>query len=154
MLETFTRQLAAGLPLTLTDPASYRYFMSVDEAVDLLVHAGAVGEPGEVLIMKIEVSTKIEDLAHRLIRASGSDAEIIYTGGRLAERTWERFIGVKETMVDTDHKLIWRVPVPGFPIDSEWQMMYALFDSLAVEGMRNPALVAKQLIHICDWRIA
>ncbi|RWR25669.1 polysaccharide biosynthesis protein [Agrococcus lahaulensis] len=96
MLPTFTALIEAGGPLTVTHPDVTRYFMTIPEACQLVVQAGGIGRPGEVLILDMGEPVKILDVAKRMIRMSGKPIEIIYTGLRPHEKLHEELIGVGE----------------------------------------------------------
>lgn len=152
VLETFIHQLRAGLPLTVTDPLVSRYFMSVDEAIDFLLYTGQVAASGTALVMNMGVPIRIIDLAERLIKASGSSSEIVFTGARRAERFKERLIGKRETGARQETELVWTIPVPGFLLALEGSILQSQLDALATSDLEKPATTAMQLIRICDWR--
>ncbi len=97
MLPTFTRLIQAGGPLTVTHPDVTRYFMTIPEACQLVVQAGGIGEPGEVLILDMGEPVKILDVAERMIAMSGRNIEIVFTGLRDGEKMHEILIGQKES---------------------------------------------------------
>jgi dTDP-glucose 4,6-dehydratase len=97
MLPTFQRLIQAGGPLTITHPDVTRYFMTIPEACQLVVQAGGIGEPGEVLILDMGEPVRILDIAERMIAASGKDIQIVYTGLRKGEKLHEELIGLGET---------------------------------------------------------
>lgn len=97
MLPTFQRLIEAGGPLTITHPDVTRYFMTIPEACQLVVQAGGIGEPGEVLILDMGEPVRILDIAERMIAASGKDISIVYTGLREGEKLHEDLIGLGET---------------------------------------------------------
>jgi FlaA1/EpsC-like NDP-sugar epimerase len=90
VIPTFVSQIQAGGPVTVTDPQMTRYFMTVDEAVQLVLQAGAIAEGSEVFLLDMGEPVRIEALARRLIRLSGltpdKDIEILYTGRRPGEK--------------------------------------------------------------------
>jgi FlaA1/EpsC-like NDP-sugar epimerase len=96
MLPTFTALIEAGGPLTVTHPDITRYFMTIPEACQLVVQAGGIGRPGEVLILDMGQPVKILDVAKRMIRMSGKPIEIVYTGLRPHEKLHEELIGAGE----------------------------------------------------------
>ena len=82
VLTAFASQIAAGRPVTVTHPDVTRYFMTVDEAVQLVIQAAAVGLPGEALVLDMGQPVRIDDVAKHLIRAAGADVDIDYIGLR------------------------------------------------------------------------
>jgi len=89
MLPVFTSMIQNGGPLTLTDPAVTRYFMTIPEACQLVVQAGAIGRAGEVLILDMGEPVRIMDIANRMIEMSGRDVDIVITGLREGEKLHE-----------------------------------------------------------------
>jgi FlaA1/EpsC-like NDP-sugar epimerase len=109
----FRRQLELGLPLTITHPSATRYFMTIPEAVSLILQAGATAAVGEIYILDMGEPVRIVDLANDMIRLSGIDparVEIVYTGLRPGERLEERLFYDHESLAATTHERIWRVP--------------------------------------------
>uniref|UniRef100_UPI000469D480 polysaccharide biosynthesis protein n=1 Tax=Leucobacter sp. PH1c TaxID=1397278 RepID=UPI000469D480 len=96
LLPTFRALIAAGGPLTVTHPEVTRFFMTIPEACQLVVQAGAIGRPGEVLILDMGEPVKIMDVARRMIAQSGKDIEIVYTGLRHGEKLHEELVGAGE----------------------------------------------------------
>ena len=97
MLPTFTALIEAGGPLTVTHPEVTRFFMTISEACQLVVQAGAIGNPGEVLILDMGQPVKILDIARRMIEMSGKQIEIVFTGLRPGEKLHEELIGARES---------------------------------------------------------
>jgi len=97
MLPTFAALIDAGGPLTITHPDVTRYFMTIPEACQLVVQAGGIGRPAEVLILDMGEPVRILDVAERMIEMSGRDIAIVYTGLRHGEKLHEDLIGIKET---------------------------------------------------------
>lgn len=89
VLDTFRSQIARGGPLTVTHQDVTRYFMTIPEAVHLVLQAGAIGDTGETLILDMGSPVKIDEVARTMIRHSGQNLEIVYTGLR-AERSCMR----------------------------------------------------------------
>ncbi len=112
VLEIFARQLASGSPLTVTSPDVDRYFMTAAEAAGLVLAAGAIGQPGEALILDMGDPVRIVDLARRMATLMGVDPLIVYTGLRPGEKLHERLVGVGETPTRRHHRLIDHVTVP------------------------------------------
>ncbi|SLM92035.1 UDP-N-acetylglucosamine 4,6-dehydratase [Brevibacterium yomogidense] len=116
VLGTFVAQAQAGGPVTVTAPGVKRFFMSADEACELVLQAGAIGHPGETLVLDMGEPVRIEDLARRVIALSGrDDVEICYTGLREGEKLEETRLSASETDVRPNHPLISQVSVP--PVD-------------------------------------
>ncbi|MEL4504878.1 nucleoside-diphosphate sugar epimerase/dehydratase [Luteococcus sp. H138] len=115
MLETFTRQIAQGGPLTVTHPDITRYFMTIPEACELVIQAGAIGKPSEVLVLDMGEPVKILDVAKNLIARSGKPIDIVFTGLRPNEKMDEVLFSGDEAATRTAHDLINSVIVP--PLD-------------------------------------
>lgn len=100
MLPLFTSMIEKGGPLTVTHPDVTRYFMTIPEACQLVVQAGAIGKPGEVLILDMGEPVRILDIARRMIEMSGRDIKIVFTGLRDGEKLHEAL----RTEGETDHR--------------------------------------------------
>ncbi|WP_338145407.1 nucleoside-diphosphate sugar epimerase/dehydratase [Cryobacterium sinapicolor] len=97
MLPIFTTLIEAGGPLTITHPEVTRFFMTIPEACQLVIQAGGIGRPAEVLILDMGEPVRILDVAQRMIEMSGKDIDIVYTGLRPGEKLHEELIGDHET---------------------------------------------------------
>lgn len=117
MLHTFSSQIASGGPLTVTHPDVTRYFMTIPEACELTIQAGAMGRPADVLVLDMGEPVKILDVARGLISRSGKDIKIVFTGLRPNEKLHEVLFSGDEDRATTSHELIYRVAVP--PLDPE-----------------------------------
>lgn len=117
MLHTFTSQIESGGPITVTHPDITRYFMTIPEACELVIQAGAIGKPGDVCVLDMGEPVKILDVAKSLIKKSGKDIDIVFTGLRPNEKMHEVLFGEIENSQPTTHPKISQVPVP--PIDPE-----------------------------------
>ena len=93
MLPTFRKLIEAGGPLTVTHPEVTRFFMTIPEACQLVIQAGGIGRPGEVLILDMGEPVPILDVARRMIAQSGKDIEILFTGLRHGEKLHEELVG-------------------------------------------------------------
>ncbi len=111
MLPAFHQQVDAGGPVTVTDPDVTRYFMTVHEAVQLVVQAGAIGNNKEVLILDMGRPVRIADVARRLIASAGGHVEIVYTGLRPGEKLHEVLLASGEPDCRPEHPLISHAPV-------------------------------------------
>jgi FlaA1/EpsC-like NDP-sugar epimerase len=112
VLTTFQEQIRHGGPVTVTHPDVTRYFMTVEEAVRLVIQGGAIGRPGEVLVLDMGRPVRIADLARQLISASPTPVELRFTGLRPGEKLHEVLLGDGEQDVRPIHSLISQVPVP------------------------------------------
>lgn len=112
MVYTFSAQIDAGGPVTITDPDVTRYFMTIPEACELVIQAGAIGSPGEVMVLDMGEPVRILDVAQGLIARSGKSIEIVYTGLRKGEKLHEVLISESEQYESTSHPLIRRLAVP------------------------------------------
>src|SRR5439155_13316364 len=112
VLETFRTQLDAGGPLTVTDPEVTRFFMTVEEAVQLVIQAGAIGRNGEALVLDMGEPVRIADLALRLAGMSKRPIDVVYTGLRPGEKLHETLLGRDEVDVRPVHPKISHVSVP------------------------------------------
>jgi len=111
VLPIFKEQLARGGPLTVTHPEMTRYFMTIPEAVQLVIQAGAMATGGEIFVLDMGEPVKIVDLAEDLIRFSGfepyKDIDIEYTGIRPGEKLFEELLTAEEGTTATKHKRIY-----------------------------------------------
>jgi FlaA1/EpsC-like NDP-sugar epimerase len=110
VMPLFKKQIEKGGPVTITDPEITRYFMSIDEAAQLILQAGAMGTGGEIFILKMGRLVKIANLAKDLIRLMNyepeKDIRIKFTGLRPGEKLYEELITEGEGIVPTDHEKI------------------------------------------------
>ncbi len=115
VLTAFRTQVDNGGPITVTDPDVTRYFMTVEEAVQLVIQAGAVGDHGDALVLDMGEPVRIDDVARRLAAESDRKIDIVYTGLRPGEKLHEVLLGTGEIDRRPAHHLISHVSVP--PID-------------------------------------
>lgn len=114
VVPTIEHQVRAKVPITITDPQATRFFMTVGEAVQLVVQAGALGKGGDVLTLDMGKPVKILDLALRLASAMepGTIPDVVFTGLRPGEKLHEQLVGSDDQVLDAPHELITRVSIP------------------------------------------
>ncbi len=136
VIPLFKKQIAAGGPVTVTHPDIIRYFMTIPEAVSLVLQAGVYAKGGEIFVLDMGEPVKILDLAKNLIRLSGykldEDIKIEFTGLRPGEKLYEELLMNEEGLTDTDNKLIHI----GKPIEFDESAFYVQLNNLkkAVEN--------------------
>jgi FlaA1/EpsC-like NDP-sugar epimerase len=120
VVPTFLRQIREGGPVTVTHPEMRRYFMTIPEAVQLVLQAGAIGQGGEVFVLDMGEPIKVLDLATDLIRLSGlevgADIEIRFSGMRPGEKLYEELLFDSESAVPTDHPKVLRAKNGALPV--------------------------------------
>jgi FlaA1/EpsC-like NDP-sugar epimerase len=136
----FRRQIAAGGPVTVTDPRMTRYFMTVPEAVQLIIRAGSLGQPsGAVLVLEMGEPVKILDLAETMVRLSGFEPErdiaIQVVGARPGEKLTEDLFNPYERPQPTPAQKIVRAERP--PLDPDW--VEQVFDELNLLVLEDEA---------------
>ena len=113
VVPTFARQIELGRPVTVTHPEMTRYFMSLSEAISLIIQASSLTEGGDVFMLDMGQEIRIEDLAHKMIRLRGlrpgEDIPIVHTGVRPGEKLHEELIASEEERLHTIHPKIFRV---------------------------------------------
>lgn len=114
VLTAFAAQIANGGPVTVTDPGMTRYFMTIKEAVQLVIQAAAIGRDGEALVLDMGEPVSIDSVARQLIKLSGKKIEIVYTGMREGEKMHEELLGEGEPDDRPVHALISHARVPHF----------------------------------------
>jgi FlaA1/EpsC-like NDP-sugar epimerase len=141
MLGVFERQIRDGGPITVTHPDVSRYFMTPAEAVALTIQAGAIGRPGEVLVLDMGEPVRIVEVATRLAEQSSASVPIVYTGLRPGEKMHEVLFGVNESDVSPTHPLISQVPVP--PLTFEDAVAACSVDGRLVVSASSLAVAAQ-----------
>ena len=134
VIPLFRRQIERGGPVTVTDPEMTRFFMTIPEAVALVIQAGAIGGRGRILVLDMGEPIRILDLARNMIRLSGKepdrDVEISFIGARPGEKVHEELFAPGETWKPTIHPKIVALDVS--PLDRAW--LEGRLDELGAAG--------------------
>lgn len=145
VIPRFRKQIENGQTLTITHPDITRYFMTISEACQLVLEAGAMGEGGEIFIFDMGIPVKIDDLAKKMIQLSGlelgKDIQIKYTGLRPGEKLFEELLANEENTLPTHHKKIMIAKVKVYEFEKvtiDIKELIALFDA-----QNNDAIVSK-----------
>lgn len=146
VIPLFKKQIAQGGPVTVTHPDIIRYFMTIPEAVSLVLQAGVYAKGGEIFVLDMGEPVKILDLAKNLIRLSGykvdEDIKIEFTGLRPGEKLYEELLMSEEGLKDTDNKMIHI----GRPIEIDEMKFFAQLKNLKEES-RNENADIRPLVH-------
>ena len=145
VIPLFKKQIMAGGPVTVTHPDIIRYFMTIPEAVSLVLQAGAYCKGGEIFVLDMGKPVKILDLAKNLIRLSGyrvdEDIKIEFTGLRPGEKLYEELLMAEEGMKETANKLIHI----GKPIEIDEMRFFAQLKELK-EASKNESCDIRPLV--------
>ena len=163
----FREQIAKGGPVTVTDPKIIRYFMTIPEAAQLVIQAGALGQGGDVFVLDMGEPVKILDLAKRMIKLSGltvkgdarpdGDIEIVYTGLRSGEKLYEELL-IGDNVSVTEHPRIMRAEEE-IIVWTELEKLLSVMERAAlVDDYRQVRMILKQAVSgfspqcdIDDW---
>jgi FlaA1/EpsC-like NDP-sugar epimerase len=137
VIPIFRRQIARGGPVTVTHEEMTRFFMTIPEAVQLVVQAGAIGERGQVYVLDMGEAVRIVDLAEKMIRLSGKEPgvqiAIEFIGPAPGEKLHEVLIGDGESVSPSQHPKIQRIARP--PVDPTWlEEELAMLERLVEDG--------------------
>lgn len=145
VIPLFKKQIMSGGPVTVTDPNIIRYFMTIPEAVSLVLQAGAYCKGGEIFVLDMGKPVKILDLAKNLIRLSGyrvgEDIKIEFTGLRPGEKLYEELLMAEEGLTETANKLIHI----GKPIEIDEMQFFAQLKELK-EASKNESSDIRPLV--------
>jgi FlaA1/EpsC-like NDP-sugar epimerase len=140
----FKKQISEGGPVTLTHPDMVRYFMTIPEAVQLVIQAGAFVKGGELFLLDMGEPVKIKHLAETLISLSGLepgiDIELKYTGIRPGEKLYEELLTAEEEVMDTEHHLIYKAKNVSV-IDPDFFRKLQQLEDLAKQEIEDPDLL-------------
>jgi len=147
----FQRQIRDGGPITVTHPEMRRYFMTIPEAVTLILQAAVLGQGGEILLLEMGAPVRILDLARRLVRLSGLPEDAVpirFTGVRPGEKLFEELSVSDETARPTDHPQVFALRAahpPGAEVWNRW-----LADLKQATGVQDAARVRTLLQEACE----
>jgi FlaA1/EpsC-like NDP-sugar epimerase len=147
----FREQIRRGGPLTVTHPDVIRYFMTIPEAAQLVLHAGAMAEGGDVFVLDMGQPVRIADLARRMVHLSGltvrdesspdGDIEIQYTGLRPGEKLYEELL-IGNSVTGTEHPMIMRAREHSLP----WERMQELLQQLRLVLAEGDVRAAREIL--------
>ncbi|GIE97299.1 hypothetical protein Ari01nite_47640 [Paractinoplanes rishiriensis] len=140
VFSTFSAQIAAGGPITVTHPDVVRYFMTIQEAVHLVIQAAAIGRDGEALVLEMGEPVRIADVARQMARLAPEPVEMKFTGLRTGEKLGEVLFGAGEVDRRPFHPLIAHVEVP--PLDPA--------AARELDAGAEPAALIAALAELCE----
>ena len=137
VIPLFKKQIAEGGPVTVTHPDIIRYFMTISEAVSLVLQAGTYAKGGEIFVLDMGSPVKIDTLARNLIKLSGYepdvDIPIVYTGLRSGEKLYEEKLMKEEGLKKTENELIFI----GQPIPFDMDNFFKDLENLSQASYQN-----------------
>lgn len=155
VIPVFRRQIERGGPVTVTHPEVNRYFMTIPESTQLILQAAAMGEGGEVFVLKMGTPVKIVDMARDLISLSGKepdvDIKIIYTGLRDGEKLYEELITEGEDILPTVHEKVMVLksnyqPGEGKILQESREILGNKIDELMKDALRHDSRAIKKML--------
>lgn len=152
VVPTFMRQIERGGPVTVMDPGMMRYFISIPEAVSLVIQAGTFGGDGNIYMLDMGEEISILELAERMIRLRGlrpgHDIEVVFTGSRPGEKLREELVADFETLETTAHPKVMRLSAPATAQEAEVRRLIAELSTV----MRDDSDELKRRIHLVARR--
>lgn len=152
VVPTFMRQIERGGPVTVMDPGMMRYFISIPEAVSLVIQAGTFGGDGNIYMLDMGEEISILELAERMIRLRGlrpgHDIEVVFTGSRPGEKLREELVADFETLESTGHPKVMRLSAPATAEETEVRRLITELNAV----MREDSDELKRRIHLVARR--
>ena len=152
VIPLFRQQIERGGPVTVTDAEVTRYFMTIPEAVSLVLEASAIGEKNNVFVFDMGESVRILDLAHKMVALAGlevgKDIEVVITGLRPGEKMHEELLSQRESLLPTHHDKILRAATPGTLTEENLKAI----EHLANDKGNHPATIALLSALIPEYR--
>jgi FlaA1/EpsC-like NDP-sugar epimerase len=149
VIPRFRAQIEKGGPITVTHPNITRYFMTIPEAVQLVLEAGTMGNGGEIYLFDMGKPVKIIDLANKMVQLAGlvpeKDIEIVYSGLRSGEKLYEELLNDAEKTMPTHHPKIRVAKV--IPVDIEG-VKKSIYELIALNGRKNNTVVVSKMKEI------
>ena len=146
----FQKQIAAGGPVTVTDPNIIRYFMTIPEACCLVMEASTLGQGGEIFVFDMGKPVKILDLARNMIRLAGytpgKDMQIVFTGLRPGEKLYEELLNQKELTLPTSNNKIMIARVREFDYDVVSPQIDKLIETCQLDKIFTTVKQMKQIV--------
>ncbi len=139
----FQQQIKSGGPITVTHPDIERFFMTIPEASQLILQAMANGQGGEIFVLDMGEPIKIRYLAEQMVRLSGKDIEIVYTGLRPGEKLYEELFHTDEPLKQTAHAKLYQAASR----PCAWSILEASLDALTVACNQCEEQEMRLLIH-------
>lgn len=149
VIPRFRQQIEKGGPITITHPEITRFFMTIPEACQLVLEAGAIGEGGEIFVFDMGKSVKIIDLAKKMIQLSGltlgKDIQIVFTGLRPGEKLYEELLHNEENSLPTHHPqiLVAKVKESDYPLVSAY-----ISELIELEKGQNSMIIVQKMKEI------
>jgi FlaA1/EpsC-like NDP-sugar epimerase len=144
VVPTFLAQIAKGGPVTVTHPDMKRFFMLIPEAVQLVLHAGALPDTAPLFVLDMGEQVKVVDMARDIIRLSGfvpdKDIEITFTGVRAGEKLYEELVGEGESAEPSSLEKIWRVHTSPLRPERDLRQVVARLEEFALDGKKDEVL--------------
>jgi FlaA1/EpsC-like NDP-sugar epimerase len=150
VIPRFNKQIESRQPITITHPEITRFFMTIPEACQLVLEAGAMGKGGEIFIFDMGKSVKITDLAKKMVQLSGlelgKDIQLVFTGLRPGEKLYEELLNNEENTIPTHHEKIMVAKVKEYDFDEVKQNVDELVSLFNAQDNINLVRKMKEIV--------